>query len=85
MKDAAEVRSPGDDEVKLVPVAGPGMSPRHFVQLLAFEVAVGDAEAVVAAEFQQSLTCLVQLANTEVAETGGPCVPVGTNACVEVI
>lgn len=67
-----------------MPVAGPGMSRRHFVQLLALEVAVGDAEAMVAAEFQQSLTILIQLANTEVAETGRPCLPVGSNACVEV-
>ena len=41
------------------------------VQLLALEVAVGDAEAMVAAEFQQSLTVLIQLAITEMAETGG--------------
>ena len=84
VKDAAEVRSPGDDEVKLVPVAGPGMSPRYFVQLLALELAVGNAEAMVAAEVQQSLTVFVQLANTEVAETDGPCLPVGFNACAEV-
>ena len=67
-----------------MPVVGPQMSPRHFVQLLALEVAVGDAEAMVAAEFQQSLTVLIQLAHTEVAETGGPCLPVGSYACVKV-
>ena len=37
------------------------------MQFLALEVAVGDAEAMAAAEFQQSLIVLVQLANTEVA------------------
>ncbi len=60
------------------------MSPRHFVQFLALEVAVGDAEAMVAAQLQQSLTVHIQLANTEVVETGEPCLPVRSNACVEV-
>ena len=65
-----------------MPVAGPRMSPRHFfVQLLALEVGVGDAEAMVAAEFQQFLTVLIQLANNEMAKTGGPCLPVGSYAC----
>lgn len=59
VEDAAEVCSPGNDKVKLVPVAGPRMSSIHFVQLLALEVAVGDAEAMVAAEFQQSLPILL--------------------------
>ena len=31
VEDAAEVHSPGDDKNKLVPVAGLGMSPRHFM------------------------------------------------------
>ena len=36
-----------------MPVAGPRVSQRHFVQLLTLKVAVGDAEAVVTAEFEQ--------------------------------
>lgn len=31
VEDAAEVRSPGDDKNKLVPVAGLGVSPRQFM------------------------------------------------------
>ena len=38
VKDSAEVRSPGDDEVELVPVAGPGVSPGDFVPVLPREV-----------------------------------------------
>ena len=84
VKDSAEVRSPGDDEVELVPVAGPWVSPGDFVPVLTREVGVGDAEAVMAAEFEQSLSVLVQPAYAMVAEAGGPCLPVGPNACVEV-
>lgn len=35
-----------------MPVAGPEMSPGHFVQILVLEVAVGGAEAMVATEFE---------------------------------
>ena len=51
VKDAAEVRSSGDDEVELVPVAGTGVSPRHFLQLLTLEEGVCDTQAMDATEF----------------------------------
>ena len=50
-----------------MPVAGPGVSPKHFVHLLACDVRVGDAEAVVATEFEQSLSVIVHPANALVA------------------
>ena len=67
-----------------MPVAAPRVSPRHFVQLFTLKVAVGDAEAVVTAEFEQPLPVLIDPADTEVAEAGGPCLPVGSNASVEI-
>ena len=42
VEDTAEVRSPSDEEVYLVPGAGLSVSPKHFVQLLTLKVAVGD-------------------------------------------
>ena len=72
------------DEVKLVPVVGPRVSRRHFVQLLTLKVAVSDAEAMVKAEFEQPLPVLIHPADTEVAEAGRPCLPVGPNASVEI-
>ena len=56
-----------------MPVVGPRVSPRHFVQLLTLKVAVGDAEAVVTSEFEQPLLVLIHPADAEVAETGRPC------------
>ena len=50
VKDSAEVRSSGDDEVELVPVAGTGVSPRHFLQLLTLEEGVCDTQAMDATE-----------------------------------
>lgn len=64
-----------------MPVAGPRVSPRHFLQLLTLEIAIGDAEAVVTAEFEQSLPVLIHPADAEVAEAGRPCLPVGPNLC----
>ena len=63
-----------------MPVAG----PRHFVQLLTLKVAVGDAEAVVTAEFKQPLPVLIHPANAEVAEACRPCLPVDPNTSVEI-
>ena len=61
------------------------MSPRHFVPVLTIKVAFGDAEeAVVIAEFEQPLPVLIHPADTEVAETGRPCLPVGPNGSVEI-
>ena len=65
-------------------VAGPRVSPRHFVQLLTLKVAVGDAEAVVTVEFKQLLPVLINHANAEVAEAGRPCLLVGPNVSVEI-
>ena len=48
VKDTVEVRSPGNDEVKVVLVAGFLRDTCH----LTLEVAVGDAEAIVTAEFE---------------------------------
>ena len=84
VENTAEVCSPSNDEVKLVPVAGPRVSPRHFVQLLTLKVAVGDAEVVVTAEFEQPLPVLIHPADNEVAEAGRPCLPVGPNASFEI-
>ena len=84
VKDSAEVHSPGDDGVELVPVAGPGVSPGDFVPVLPREVWVRDVEAVVTAEFEQSLSVLVEPAQAVVAKAGGPHLPVGPNASVEV-
>ena len=84
VEDTAEVRSPSDDEVYLMPVAGPRVSPRHFVQLLTLKVAVLDAEAVVTAEFEQPLPILIHPADPEVAKAGRPCLPVVPNASVEI-
>ena len=67
-----------------MPMARPRMSPRHFVQLLTLKVAVGDAEAVVTAEFEQPLPVLIHPANAEVVEAGRPCLPFGPNASVEI-
>ena len=67
-----------------MPVAGPRLSPRHFVQLLTLKVAVGDTEAVVTAEFEQPLPVLLHPADAEVAEAGRPCLSVGPNASVEI-
>ena len=67
-----------------MPVAGPRVSPRLFVQLLTLKVAVGDAETVVTAEFEQPLSVLIHPAEAEVAEAGRPCLPVGSNASVEI-
>ena len=64
-----------------MPVAGPRVSPRHFVQLLTLK-AVGDAGAVVTAEFEQPLLVLIHPADAEVAEAGRPCLSVGPNASV---
>ena len=64
-----------------MPVAGPRVSPRHFVQLLTLKVAIGDAEAVVTAEFEQPLPVLIHLADAEVAEAvGHACQSVPTRA-----
>ena len=67
-----------------MPVVGPRVSPRHFVQLLTLKVAVGDAEAVVTAEFEQPLPVLIHPADAEVAKAGRPCLPVGPNTSVEI-
>ena len=67
-----------------MPVAGPRVSPKHFVELLTLKVDVGDAEAVVTAEFEQLLPVLIHPADAEVAEAGRPCLPVGPNASVEI-
>ena len=56
-----------------MPVAGPRVSPRHFVQLLILKVAIGDAVAVVTAEFEQPLPVLIHPTDAEVAEAGRPC------------
>ena len=56
-----------------MPVAGPMVSPRHFVQLLILKEAVGDAEAIVTAEFEQPLPVLIHPANAKVAKAGRPC------------
>ena len=84
LEDTAEVHSPSDDEVKLVPVVGPRVSPRRIVQLLTLKVGVGDAEAVVTAEFKQPLPVLIHPADAKVADAGRPCLPVGPNPSVEI-
>ena len=60
------------------------VSPRHFVQLVTLKVAVGDAEAVVTAEFEQTLPVLIHPADAKMAEAGRPCLPVGPNTSVEI-
>ena len=67
-----------------MPVAGPRVSPRHFVRLLTLKVAVGDAEAMVTAEFEQPLPVLIHPADAEVAEAGWACLPVSPNVSVEI-
>ena len=67
-----------------MPLVGLKVSPRHFVQLVTLNVAVGDAEAVVTAEFEQPLPVLIHPADAEVAEADRPCLPVGPNASVEI-
>ena len=52
------------------------------MQLLTLKVAVGDAEAVVTAEFKQPLPVVIHRADAEVAEAGRPCLPVGPIANV---
>lgn len=49
-EDAVEGCSPGYDEVQLTPVVRPRTSPGHFVMRLGLEVAVGDAQSMVATE-----------------------------------
>ena len=55
-----------------MPVAQPRVSPTHFVQHLKLKVAVGDAEAVVTAQFVQPLPVLILPADAEVADAGRP-------------
>ena len=43
------------------------------MQLLILEVAIGDVEAMVTAEFEQPLPVLIHPADAEVAEAGRPC------------
>lgn len=62
----------------------PGMSPGHFLQLLALEVAVSDAEVMVATEYKQPLSILVHTADAEMAEAGRPCLLFDPKAGVEV-
>ena len=64
--------------------AGPRVSSRHFVQLLTLKVVVGDAEAMVTAEFEQPLPVLIHPSDAEVPEAGRPCLPVGPNASVDI-
>lgn len=49
--DTLQVCMPGDDEVELVPVFRPGVSPGNFVGLLTLEVCVGHTQSSVAAQF----------------------------------
>ena len=67
-----------------MPVVVPRVSARNFVQLLTLKVAVGDAETMVTAEFEQPLPVLIHPADAEVAEAGRPCLPVGHDASVEI-
>lgn len=60
------------------------MSPGHFLQLHTLEVAIGDAEAMVATELKHPLFILVHPAYAKVAEASRPCLPVGPNAGVEI-
>ena len=65
-------------------VAGPRMSPRYFVQVLTLKVAVGDAEAVLTAEFEKPLPVLIHPADPKVAEAGRPCLPVSPDVSIEI-
>ena len=60
------------------------MSQRQFLLLLTLEVAVGDAEVVVTAEFELPLSILIHPADTEVAQAGRPCLPVAPNVISEI-
>ncbi len=61
-EDAGEVSTSSEYQVQLVPVSRVWMSPRCLMQVFAVEEGIGDAEAMEAAEFQQSLAILVDLA-----------------------
>ena len=63
---------PGDDEVQLVPVPGPGMSPRHSVVGLGGEEGVSDCEVEEGTKFKEALAVLIELSHTEVAKARWP-------------
>jgi hypothetical protein len=89
VEGAAQVGTPGDDKIKLVPVARPRVSPRDFVAIFfvpifTLEVSIGHIQITVAAQFQQSLSVLVHFACTMVSKTGRPAVAVGSHSSIEV-
>ncbi|GFR67470.1 hypothetical protein ElyMa_003708300 [Elysia marginata] len=68
--DATQVLSSGDEEVKLIPVAWSGMSPRDLMALFRFEVYVGRSQIMMAAQFEQFLSILVHFVYAILAEAG---------------
>ena len=59
--------SPGDYEIQLVPVARPGMHLGHLVIGLCQEECVGETQVMEAAELQEMLASLVELADAKAA------------------
>jgi hypothetical protein len=61
VEGAAQVCTPGDDKIELVPVARRRVSPGDFVAIFTLEVCVGHTQTTVAAQFQQSLSIIIHL------------------------
>lgn len=59
---------PCDDEVKLVPVLGPWISPCHYVLGLGVEENVGHVEAVLTAKPEEMLAILIHHSWSELPE-----------------
>ena len=56
------------DEVELVPVLGPRVSPGHSVVKLSVGEGVGDAMTMKTAELQQTLSILVRLPDSKLTQ-----------------
>ena len=68
----------------MVPVAGPRVSPGHFLQFLTHEVATGYAEAMVTTEFKQPQPVFIYPTDDDEAKGARPSSPVGPNAITKI-
>ena len=64
--DTRKARTPSEDQIELVPVFGPGVSPRDTMLKLGVKIGVCDAEIMVAAELKQALSVFIRASNTKV-------------------
>ena len=70
--DAWEIGASGENQVKLVPMLRPRMSPGDSVMGPGVEESVADTEIVMTAELQQPLTIFVHLPQSEVTKACWP-------------